>query len=105
MIPNMKKGLAVEEMYYQIIEYAVNIGLLLCRQTKRSINFLFAYQQQFRLTERRWTEEYILYFWFFNRFQLPGGQLQNTNTAASRFTLCATLQKDSITKWILQLNA
>jgi hypothetical protein len=30
---------------------AGNIGLLLCRQTQRSISFLFAYQQRFRLTE------------------------------------------------------
>ncbi len=32
-------------------------GLLLCRQTKRSISFLFPNQQQFRLTERRLTIE------------------------------------------------
>ena len=33
--------------------HAANISLLLCRQTKRSISFLFAYHLQFRLTERR----------------------------------------------------
>jgi hypothetical protein len=37
----------------KINKTAGNSGLLLCRQTKRSINNSFALQQQFRLTERK----------------------------------------------------
>jgi hypothetical protein len=57
--------------------------LLLCRQTKRSINFLFAYKQQFQLTGRRWTTEYILYFGFLSGFG-SGLTITKSGTAASR---------------------
>ena len=46
---------------------SANIGLLLCRQTKHSISFLFAYRQQFRRDGTQMNKGIYFVLWFFNR--------------------------------------